>query len=59
MTEDKRQTNISIIRHDTNEQLLDRYVWYIQNFNPIDEDRCEHYELVKAEILRRMSKEEN
>lgn len=59
MTDDKRQTNINIIRHDTDEQLLARYVWYIQNFNPVAEDRCENYELVKAEILRRMSKEVN
>lgn len=57
MTDDKRQMNIGIIRHDTDEQLLARYVWYIQNFSPIDEDMCEHYELIKAEILRRMSKE--
>lgn len=59
MTEDKRQTNISIIRQDTNEQLLARYAWYIQNFNPVDEDRCENYELVKTEILRRLNTEEN
>ena len=59
MTEDKRQTNISIIRQDNNEQLLARYDWYIQNFNPVDEDRCENYELVKTEILRRLNTEEN
>ena len=54
MTDEKRNRNIEIIRKDTPEQLLARYVWYIQNFNPVDDDMCENHDLVKAEILRRM-----
>ena len=54
MTDEKRNMNIEIIRKDTPEQLLARYDWYCANFNPVDDDRCENYELVRAEILRRM-----
>lgn len=54
MTNEKRAQHIEIIRKDSNEQLLKRFVWYIQNFNPVDDVRCEDYELVKAEVLRRM-----
>jgi len=57
MTNEKRAQHIEIIRKDSNEQLLERFLWYVNNFNPIDEDRCDDYELVKAEVLRRM--EEN
>ena len=55
MTDEKREHCIEIIRKDTPEQLLARYTWYCDNFNPIDDDRCEQYELVKAEVIRRMT----
>ena len=55
MTEEVRQTHIAVIREDTNEMLIDRFVWYVQNFNPVDFDRCDDYALVKEEIIRRMT----
>ena len=54
MTDEKRNTVISIIKNDTNEQLIERFLWYVDNFNPVDDDRCETYEMVKSEILNRM-----
>lgn len=54
MTDEIRAKNQEILSQDTNEQLLERFVWYVQNFNPVDDDRCEHYEMVKSEILNRM-----
>ena len=54
MTEEIKQRKIEKLKLDTNEYLLDRFVWYVQNFNPVDYDRCDDYELVKAELLRRM-----
>ena len=55
MTDEVRAKNIEIIRADTPEQLVERFIWHIQNFNPIDYDRCDTYEMVKAEIIRRMT----
>lgn len=57
MTENRRARNLEILRGDTNEELLARFAWYVQNFNPVDEDRCDDYEMVKAEVLRRMKGE--
>lgn len=54
MTDEVRQKKIEKLKLDTNEHLIERYAWYVQNFNPVDFDRCDDYELVKAEILRRM-----
>lgn len=54
MTDEVRNKNREIISLDSDEQLLSRFIWYVQNFNPVDDDRCEHYELVKGEILSRM-----
>lgn len=54
MRDEVRVAHRQKIKLDTNEQLIDRFVWYVQNFNPVDDDRCEDYELVKAEIFRRM-----
>ena len=55
MTDEVRAKNIEIIRTDTPEQLLERFVYYCQNFNPVDDDQCERYDMVKAEIIRRMT----
>lgn len=54
MTDERRAQHIATISRDSNEQLLKRFLWYVDNFNPVDEDRCEDYELIKAEILKRM-----
>ena len=54
MTAERRAQHIETIRRDSNEKLLERFLWYVNNFNPVDEDRCEDYELIKAEILKRM-----
>lgn len=56
MIEERRKMNLDIIGADTDEQILARFVWYVQNYNPVDEERCEHYEMIKAEILRRMQR---
>lgn len=55
MTEERKNSIIKRLKSDTNEKLLERFVWYVQNFNPVDEVRCEDYELVKMELLERMS----
>ena len=54
MTEEKKKKITKALNEDTNEYLLDRYVWYCQNFNPFDDDFIEAYGLVKAEVLNRM-----
>jgi len=54
MTEENRTKIITTIKNDTNEYLLDRYVWYCKNFHPLDDDFIEAYELIKAEVLNRM-----
>lgn len=54
MTDERRAQHIEKLRMDSNEKLLERFIWYVNNYNPVDEDRCDDYELVKAEVLRRM-----
>ncbi len=54
MTDEIRTIHEEIIRKDTNEQLINRFAWYVQNFNPVDEERCEDYEIIKAEMKKRM-----
>ncbi len=56
MTDEIRAIHEEIIRKDTNEQLINRFAWYVQNFNPVDEERCEDYEIIKAEMKKRMTK---
>ena len=55
MTDEVREKNIDILRNDAPEQLLERFVYYCQHYNPVDDDQCERYEMVKAEVLRRMT----
>lgn len=55
MTEEKREKIIKTVKEDSNEYLLDRYVWYCKNFNPVDDDFIEAHNLVKAEVLKRMN----
>ena len=55
MTDDVRALNVDIIHLDTNDQLLKRYTWYVNNFNTLDENMREHLEIIKAEILSRMN----
>lgn len=57
MTDERRAQHIEIIKKDTNEQLLERFLWYVDNYNPVDEGMCTDYELVKAEILKRMRRD--
>lgn len=54
MTDEARACKEERLRQDTNEGLIQRFAWYITNFNPLDFERCDDYELVKAELLRRM-----
>ena len=54
MTDEMRARNADILSKDTNEQLIARFVWYGQHFNPVDFDMCDTYEMIKAEILKRM-----
>lgn len=56
MTDERKKWVETRLKRDTNEYLINRFGWYVQNFNPLDEERCEDYELVKAELLRRMQK---
>ena len=56
MTAERKEQVETRLKGDTNEELIERYTWYVQNFNPVDEERCEDYALVKAELLRRMQK---
>lgn len=54
MTDELRKKYKGIIKNDSNEKLLQRFLWYVNNWNPVDEERCDTYELIKAEILERM-----
>lgn len=54
MTAERKKWVETRLKRDTDEYLINRFGWYVQNFNPLDEERCEDYELVKAELLRRM-----
>ena len=36
------------------QELIDAYNYYHCNFNPIDYELCDNYELVKNEIKRRL-----
>ena len=54
MTDEARAKVIAVIKGDSDEYLLERYVYFVQTFNPIDAQQRECYELIKAEILRRM-----
>lgn len=38
------------------EKLLKAYDYYKDNFNPIDADWVESYELIKEEMLKRMGR---
>ena len=58
MTDEKRAMHKAIIQRDTAEQLMARFLWYINNYDPFNEERCEDYELVKAEIIERMQRGE-
>ena len=38
------------------EQLLGAFQYYEKNFNPIDDDCCESYSIIRAEIIKRLTK---
>ena len=48
---------VGVLRNMPPEELIRTLKWYETHFDPIDYDRCESYELTKAEILRRLNKE--
>ena len=54
MSNEKKSEIINKISDMDNKKLLQTYVYYIQNFNPIDFDMCNTYEIVMNEILNRM-----
>ena len=58
MTEEKRAQHKARIQADTAEQLMKRFLWYTNNFDPFNEERCEDYELIKTEIIERMQRGE-
>ena len=49
-----REEKVEKIKTFTDTAVLDCYTHYVTHFNPVDADFCESYEVVKAEILRRM-----
>lgn len=57
MLVDTSALNAQIISNDTDSQLIARLIWYAQNFSHLDNTGNESFELIKAEILRRMHKE--
>lgn len=55
MTEEKKKRNEEILSLDTNEQLIARLIWYVQNSTPGKLSLNDNFRLVQAEILRRMA----
>lgn len=49
-----KEEKVEILKSTNNIDLLKLYCDYSCKFNPIDEDFCETYELIAAEILSRM-----
>lgn len=58
MTEEKKKRNEEILSLDTNEQLIARLIWYVQNSIPGKLSLDDNFRLVQTEILRRMVKPE-
>lgn len=56
MTEEEKKRNEEILSLDTNEQLIARLIWCVQNSTPGKSSLDDHFKLVQAEILRRMTK---
>ena len=51
MTREEKEAKV---REMKNEFLLECYVHTCVNFNPINDDIIENYEVLKSEVLRRM-----
>ena len=49
-----REQKEGMLKGYTDEWLLDCFANWAVNYNPADYEKCENYELIKAEILRRM-----
>ena len=45
---------VAIAHNLTNERLLELFESYSTSYNPIDENTCETYEVLRAEMLNRM-----
>lgn len=52
-----REQKIEWLANADAQQLLSTYDFHSRNFNPFDEDTCESFELTKAEIIKRLSKQ--
>ena len=50
-----KEEKIAKVKAMSPEQLLESWKWYSKHFNPIDDDICESYEIVRVEILERMN----
>ena len=49
-----REERLATVQSMDNVRLLNAYVFYIQNFNPVDDEAVFNHDIVKDEILRRM-----
>ena len=56
MNEQERKEKIEKLVGMDGEKLADAYKWYVKNFNPLNFDRCDEFELVKAEIMKRLKR---
>ena len=53
MTKEEKE---NIARGISGTRLMELFLSYLDDFNPIDYDRCETYNVIKAEIIRRCEK---
>ena len=49
-----REEKVEKVKAVDDGMLLECLINWAMTFNPCDPDKCENYEVVKAEILRRM-----
>ena len=47
----------AMLKDLSSEELLKYFIKLHDEFNPVDDDKCDTYELVKTMILERMDKE--
>ena len=55
MTEEKRKERVEKLADMDGETLLENYDFYVRQFNPLDEEFCETFHLIKAEVLKRLN----
>lgn len=49
-----KQEKIEIAKGIEAESLVELLIGYATDFNPCDFDKCDTYEVIKAEVIRRM-----